>query len=93
MELRQELIRALERMGYDRHFGEALANELRTERAMRRMLGYLRQANPKRIEDIADELVAICDERDRWVEKKAAEWFNSKYNAYLNSRPTSNDDP
>lgn len=85
MELYEQLVTTITRMGYPVELGCTIADQLRTERAMRRMLGYLRQAKPKRIEEIADELVAILGDRDNWTKKKIAEHANAKYNAYLNS--------
>ena len=51
---------------------------------MTRMLGYLRNAKPKKAEEIADEMLAIMAEREQWVRKKTAEFYNSKYNELLN---------
>ncbi len=51
------------------------------------MLGYLRLAKPRRAEDIADEMLAITEEMRAWADKKTAEYYNSRYNSFLNSRP------
>lgn len=77
---RAELIDTVVSMGYPRSFGEAIAKNLRTEKAMSRMIGYLRNARPRTAEEIADEMLAIMEDRKRWVEKKEAEWANAKYN-------------
>ena len=34
-------------------------------------------------EEIADEMVAIEEERQRWIQKKTAEYANQKYNELL----------
>jgi hypothetical protein len=81
-----ELVRLVRELGFPEEFGEVLARELRTETAIRRMNGYLRLARPKRTEDIVDEMLSITADRDRWMQKKASESYNSRYNAYLNSR-------
>lgn len=81
--LYQELIRALEKMGYPEEFGAAIAGNLRTEKTMSRMLGYLRNAHPRSAEEIADEMLAIMEDRERWIQKKSAEFYNSKYNELL----------
>ena len=86
-----ELIKMLEKMGYPEAFGRAIAADLRTEYALGRMLGYLRQAKPKSAEEIADEMLAIDSDRRRFAAKKKAEWANAKYNAYLEERKE--DDP
>ena len=83
---RRELIDILVRMGHSAELGEAIANNLRTEKPMTRMIGYLLSARPRSEEEIVDEMLAIMSDRDRWVQKKEAEYFNMKYNAYLNSR-------
>ena len=33
--------------------------------------------------EIADEMLAICDDRDHWREKKESEFYQQKYNQYL----------
>ena len=83
---RSELIDILVRMGYSAELGNAIAANLRTEKPMHRMIGYLLSAQPGSEEEIVDEMLAIMSDRDRWVKKKEAEYFNRKYNAYLNSR-------
>ena len=40
-------------MGYPKEFGIAIANNLRTEKTMSRMIGYLRNAKPRSAEEIA----------------------------------------
>ena len=39
---------------------------------------------PLSAEEIVDEALAISEERDRWAQKKAAEYYNSKYTELLN---------
>ena len=83
-QLYQELVQAIVRLGYPQSFGILVAENLRTEKTMTRMLGYLRNAKPKKAEEIADEMLAIMAEREQWVRKKTAEFYNSKYNDLLN---------
>lgn len=83
-QLYQELIQAIVRLGYPQSFGILVAENLHTEKTMTRMLGYLRNAKPKKAEEIADEMLAIMAEREQWVRKKTAEFYNSKYNELLN---------
>ena len=49
--------------------------------------GSQRHGLPARIrpsmEEIADEMVAICDDRSFWREKKEAEFYQNKYNEML----------
>lgn len=82
--MREKLINTLIKMGYPEEFGAALALQLRTDKAISRMIGYLHSAKPCSAEGIADEMLAICEDRDRWVQKKQSEYYNSKYNDILN---------
>ena len=79
----EELIQQLVRMGYPAEFGAAMANNLRTEKTMNRMIRYLRNASPRSAEEIADEMLAIMEHRNRWIQKKEAEYYNAKYNEML----------
>ena len=35
------------------------------------------------MEMIADEMLAIMEDRERWIRKKTAEYYNGKYNELL----------
>ena len=91
--LKKELVDTLEKMGYPPEFGMAIASELGIEMTLRRMIGYLRNARPRSAEKIADEMLAICDDRERWRKKKAAEFYNSKYNELLYYGLDNTEDP
>lgn len=80
----RELVETIVRMGYPESFGESIAENLRTEKTMSRMIGYLRHARPKSAEEIADEMLAIMEDRERWIQKKSAQFYNSRYNEILN---------
>ena len=80
----QELVETIVWMGYPESFGKSIAENLRTEKTMSRMIGYLRHAKPKSAEEIADEMLAIMDDRERWIQKKSAQFYNSRYNEILN---------
>lgn len=77
--LRAVLVDRITHMGYPESFGNTIADQLRTEWGMNRIIGYLKSAKPGSAEEIADEMLAICDDRDRWTQKKEAEYYNSKY--------------
>lgn len=81
--LSEKLIRRLCEMGYPFEFGDAISKQLGTEKAIGRMLSYLEKGKPSSPEEIADEMIAICDERDTWIRKKKAEYYNSQYNMLL----------
>lgn len=83
MNTEERLIHKITSLGYPAAFGQQIARSLGTEKAMNRMLSYLSHDFKPSMEDIADEMVAICDERDTWVKKKKTEYYNAKYNTYL----------
>ena len=84
--LREELIETVATMGFPAELGMAAADQLRTEWAMRRMLGYLRNVKPKSAEELVDEMLAILEDRERWTQKKISEQANAKYSEYLRGR-------
>lgn len=91
-ELHSELVQTIVNMGYPAEFGDAIAKQLGTENTMQRMIGYLRRMQPQSAEEIADEMIAICDDRDRWRKKKEAEFYNQKYNELIRNGLESEDD-
>ena len=48
------------------------------------MISYILEFKPERPEDIADEMLAIQADIEKWKEKKTAEYYNGKYNELLN---------
>ena len=84
MQPSDELIAAIVEMGYPEEFGQVLAGELRSDNAMRRMTGYLRNAGFQSPEEIADEMLAICEQRDRWIERKKSEWAEARMTEFYN---------
>ena len=81
--IRLELIDTIARMGYPEEFGIAIAKNLGSEKTMSRMIGYLKKAKPGSAEEIADEMIAIMEDRKRWIDKKSAQYYNMKYNELL----------
>ena len=79
----QELVQTLTAMTYPEEFGYVIAENLKTEKMIRRMTSYLHQAKPASAEEIADEMLAIMEQRDQWIRKKKAEYWNQKYNELL----------
>ena len=79
-----DLQAAVAAAGYPRDLAAVLAGELRGEKSMRRMAAYLRAARPKTLEEIADEMIAIIEQRDTWVKKKMSERAQSSFNEFLN---------
>lgn len=80
-----ELLSDLAALGVPEEVGKYIAQNLHSERAIRRMIGYLRAAHPTRMEEIADEMLAIMEDWSSWIRKKEAQESNAKYNAWLNS--------
>ena len=80
---RDELVRAVESLGFPAELGEAIAKHLGSPKAMDRMISYLRYVKPKTEELVVDEMLAIRSEIDAWKEKKASEEANARYNEML----------
>ena len=80
---RDELVSIIISLGFPTEFGDQIAKQLGSPKAMRRMCGYLNNVKPHSAELIADEMLSICAEIDRWKEKKACEEANANYNRIL----------
>lgn len=80
----RELIETIVCMGYPEEFGKVIAKNLGSEKTMRRMTAYLSSAKPRSAEEIADEMLAIMSDRERWIAKKESEEANARYNEILN---------
>jgi len=92
LEARADLIREAGKLGLPEKVSALIAKNLRSERSIRRMTGYLRNAHPTSMEEIADEMLAIMEDRQRWIEKKQNEESNMRYNAWLNSEIRGSED-
>lgn len=79
-----ELVDAIEQLGYPAEFGEVIAHELGGEKSMQRMTAYLRGADPHSPEEIADEMLAILQLRHSWVEQKVSQRANDSMTAFYN---------
>ena len=80
---RDDLVRAIESLGFPAELGEAIARHLGSPKAMERMISYLHYVKPKTEELVVDEMLAIRSEIDAWKEKKASEEANARYNEML----------
>ena len=84
---KDELVQAVESLGFPASLGEAIARHLGSPKAMERMIAYLQYVKPRSEELVVDEMLAIRSEIDAWREKKASEEANARYNEWLyNSR-------
>ena len=82
---KEKLIASLRKLGYPDALGEEIAKNLGSPKAMERMISYLDYVKPRKIELVADEMLAIKSEIDAWREKKASEAANAAYNEMLYS--------
>ena len=89
----RDLIETIVRMGYPEELGKAVAQNLGSEKTMRRMTAYLHSARPRSAEEIVDEMLAIMSDRERWIRKKEAEKANARYNELLYYGLGENEDP
>lgn len=81
---RLRLIGAIRRLGFPAELGYVAAQKLGSPKAMERMIAYLNNVKPRKVELVVDEMLAICEEIDAWREKKASEAANAAYNEMLN---------
>ena len=85
-EAKNRLIQAVSSLGFPQEFGEVMARQLGSPKAIDRMTSYIYQAKPRTEEMLVDEMLAICEEINTWREKKASQEAQEKYNAYLFGR-------
>ncbi len=80
---RDELIRSVTALGFPEELGNEIARNLGSPKAMYRMMAYLDNVRPKKVELVVDEMLAIRSEIETWREKKACEEANCAYNEML----------
>lgn len=88
----RELIQTAGRIGLPEEIAKVIAQNLHSERCIRRMSAYIRNARPTTMEEIADEMVALMETRDAWIRKKQAEEANAAYTMWLNSDERNSDE-
>ena len=67
------------RKGYPEEFSRLICMEMNTEFTAERMMYYV-SGEMKRLEDVADEMVAIMELRDRLINKHITEHANARIN-------------
>ena len=67
------------RKGYPEEFSRLICIEMNTDFTAERMMHYV-SGDMKRLEDVADEMVAIAELRDRLINKHITEHANAKIN-------------
>ena len=80
---RDGLVASIVALGFPEEFGEMIARQLGSPKAIDRMAAYLDYEKPDDIQIIVDEMLAIQSEMDAWREKKASEEANARYNEIL----------
>ena len=83
---KSDLCREVLSLGFPKEFGDLLAKELGSPRAIGRMTAYLRSTKPHSVEMIADEMLAIAAEAQTWRERKESQEAQASYTAYLYER-------
>ena len=74
-----ELYNVMVKEGYPEAFSELIAKELSTEYTADRIIRYILREEHSLI-DVADEMLAILSDRDRFRAKHEAEYAQSKIN-------------
>lgn len=72
--------------GYPEVFCDEVTKYLNTDWTAQRMIGYLSHYQKLRLEDIADEVLAILNDRNRIMDKKATEEANIRWNEIMRNR-------
>ena len=69
----------MHRKGYPEEFSRLICLEMNTDFTAERMMNYV-SGEKKRLEDVADEMIAIKDLRDRLINKHISEHANNSIN-------------
>lgn len=80
---KEEMCGYLRNLRFPDELGEAIAKQLGSPKAIKRMSAYLYNVKPGSVELVVDEMLAICSEIGAWREKKASESANVSYNEML----------
>ena len=56
-ETKNQLVQEIVGLGFPEKLGEEMAKNLGSPKAMRRMISYLRQVKPKKVELVVDEIL------------------------------------
>ena len=80
---RDRLVTAVTALGFSAELAELMAKQLKSPKAIDRMVSYIRQARPRTEEMLADEMLAICAEIETWRQKKESQEAQARYNSWL----------
>lgn len=81
-----ELYHLMMKRGYPEVFCDEVTKNLNTDWTAQRMIGYLSHYQKLRLEDIADEVLAILNDRNRIMDKKTTEEANIRWNEIMRNR-------
>jgi len=90
------LVRATRGLGLPQELAYVMSGELKSAKAMRQMTTYLMSARPGSVEEVVDEMLAIVQNRNTWIEHQMREQSNARITAWYNrqDRPSEDfDDP
>lgn len=82
---RDRLAAAVVGLGFPRELADLLAGQLQSPKSIDRMTSWLEYVRPRSMEAIADEMLAICADRDTWREKAETREAQAAYSSWLNS--------
>lgn len=82
-ETSMELYQLILRRGYREEFCGIVTKNLNTDFTAKRMIGYLSHYQHPTLEEIADEMLAILNDRNRIMQKKDLEKINASWNIYM----------
>ena len=80
---RDRLVAAVTALGFSAELAELMAKQLKSPKAIDRMVSYIRQAHPRTEEMLVDEMLAICAEIETWRQKKESQEAQARYNSWL----------
>ena len=89
---RDRLVAAVTAQGFSAELAELMAKQLKSPKAIDRMVSYIRQAHPRTEEMLVDEMLAICAEIETWRQKKESQEAQARYNAWLYYRKYDEDE-
>ena len=79
-DISQRIYELMLRKGYPEDFARLIAVEMCTEFTGSRMYGYIAANEKLRLEDVADEMLAIKSDRDRLIDKHISEHAQASIN-------------
>jgi hypothetical protein len=82
-ETSMELYQLMLRRGYREEFCDIVTKNLNTDFTAKRMIGYLSHYQHPTLEAIADEMLAILNDRNRIMQKKDLEKINASWNNHM----------